>query len=299
MRLNKTAGLVVGALIVGLSIPSLASSSTNTGRQITACVDWDTKEVRYSKNWTKCPPRTTPISLGAEGPAGPQGPKGETGPAGPQGLPGPQGPGDVLVGETRENSYPWGSLSSCSQQLLSALNSGYRISFKQDRQAFERSTGCTVEEIRDSALISKLSQTGLPVIVDWEFVGIEGGEGGDVLLPNGDTLMYAANWDIKYKVKIENYDAISPLGAVNGLCTFRRGPMENLGNGEFLGTFALYADLAGAFTVLEIGYSSRWGCRAFTNQLYWGMSSITIWEDPEFLKQNVPGTIQLTEFWGW
>jgi hypothetical protein len=292
----SVATLFVGALMVGATVPSLASSSTNTGKQITACVDWGTKEVRYSKNWTKCPPKTSPIVLGATGPVGPQGPKGETGPAGPQGLPGPQGPGGVLGGGSRDGSYPWGSLSSCYQQLRAAESAGYRMAFKQDRQTFERSTGCTVEEIRDSRLISNFREAGVPVLVDWEFVSTGGGEGGDVLLPDGRYLLQLANLEIFYKVTIDNYDALSAFGG-QVLCS-NSGVLQHLGNGEYLGGFTLFMRLDRAVTDLVIGRRLGPNCLSFGNEGIDMALSATIHEDPIFIRDELEIT-SLPEVWGW
>lgn len=298
MNLNKSAALIVSAVIIGLSIPNLASSSTNAGKQITACVDWETKEIKYSKNWAKCPPRTSPITLGAEGPAGPQGPKGEAGPAGPQGLPGPQGPGGVLGGGSNDGSYPWGSLSTCYQQQLSAVYSGYQLALKQDRRAFEKSTGCVVEEIKDNRFIAKMRAIGLPVLADWEFVEIQGGSYSGIGLPDGEGLLYEASWDIIYRVRVDNYDSISPLIDFQGLCTYQGGVMDDLGNGEFLGTFRLFADLGGLVTDLSIGRQTRWGCRSLPIAISRGFSVI-IHEDPQFILEEIPEIRSLAEFWGW
>ena len=93
INLRKNIGILAGVLVLGMSIPTLAAS-TATGDGITVCVDWTTKEVKYSKYWEKCPSKTTAIELGTVGTVGPQGetgPAGAVGPAGPAGASGSSG----------------------------------------------------------------------------------------------------------------------------------------------------------------------------------------------------------------
>jgi hypothetical protein len=74
-----------------MAVPTLATSNS-MAEQITVCVDWNTKQVTYSKFWERCPAKTTPVQLGTAGPAGPQGEVGPQGPAGPAGADGERGP---------------------------------------------------------------------------------------------------------------------------------------------------------------------------------------------------------------
>ncbi len=91
MRQNSL--LVVFALLMsGFGIASFASADQPTS-QVALCVDWATKQVRYSSSWQgKCPNRMFPLVLSEQGPAGPAGPQGATGAAGPQGATGATGP---------------------------------------------------------------------------------------------------------------------------------------------------------------------------------------------------------------
>jgi hypothetical protein len=91
LNLRNNIGALATALVVGLSIPTLAASSSSDDA-VTLCVDWDTKQVRFSKYWDKCPSRTTPLDLGLVGPEGPQGVQGPEGPQGEQGPAGASGP---------------------------------------------------------------------------------------------------------------------------------------------------------------------------------------------------------------
>ena len=91
MRQNSL--LVVFALLMsGFGIASFASADQPTS-QVALCVDWATKQVRYSSSWQgKCPNRMFPLVLSEQGPAGPTGPQGATGATGPQGATGATGP---------------------------------------------------------------------------------------------------------------------------------------------------------------------------------------------------------------
>lgn len=119
----KIASALVGALVV-IGFPIGVTAATEIGNSVRACVNWDTKQVRYSKGWEKCPPRHAELVLGTDGLSaydiavkngfegsvdqwlaslvgadgdsstgsrGPAGNQGEQGPRGPQGLPGRDG----------------------------------------------------------------------------------------------------------------------------------------------------------------------------------------------------------------
>lgn len=109
---------VGAAIVLGVGIPALSFAETPPqNRETTVCVDWDTKELRFSKYWEKCPPRHASMVLGgaksaydlavefgfvgsveewldslkgAPGIAG-QGSRGPSGPVGPTGAQGPKG----------------------------------------------------------------------------------------------------------------------------------------------------------------------------------------------------------------
>lgn len=93
MSIRNNIGVLAGVLVLGMSIPTLAASTAASDGLI-VCVDWTTKEIKYSKYWEQCPSRTTALELGAVGPQGPQGeagPAGAVGPAGPAGANGASG----------------------------------------------------------------------------------------------------------------------------------------------------------------------------------------------------------------
>jgi hypothetical protein len=77
-----------------VAVPVSVSAVTQRASEINVCVDWDTKEVKYSKFWEKCPARHTAMTLGSEGPTGPAGADGKDGRDGLNGSggSGPQGP---------------------------------------------------------------------------------------------------------------------------------------------------------------------------------------------------------------
>ena len=75
-----------------IAVSVSVSAVTQRASEINVCVDWDTKEVKYSKYWEKCPARHTTMTLGSEGPTGPAGADGREGSTGAQGANGERGP---------------------------------------------------------------------------------------------------------------------------------------------------------------------------------------------------------------
>jgi hypothetical protein len=300
----KNIGVLAGVLVLGMAIPTLATSNS-LGEQITVCVDWNTKQVTYSKFWERCPSKTTPVQLGAVGPSGPQGEVGPQGPAGPAGARGQRG----AEGTSSDNSYPWGSQGSCYQKLQAALNSGYRMMYRYERETFETDTGCVVEEIRDEQTISQYRDAGLPVITDWEFVGLDGTGGGsqfwfeDDYFPN--TLMFTS----VFRITLSNYDSASGWLNQAGFCSNSPGDNEiqYLGNGQYLGSFQTHAGVENLSTDISLGFLSLGQCYDFGEAMSRGLS-VKIYEDPadtqNRLVEHDSETIRedftkLYELWGW
>ena len=50
-----------------IAVPVSVSAVTKRSSEINVCVDWDTKEIKYSKFWEKCPAKHTAMTLGSEG----------------------------------------------------------------------------------------------------------------------------------------------------------------------------------------------------------------------------------------
>jgi len=50
-----------------IAVPVSVSAVTQRASEINVCVDWTTKEIKYSKFWEKCPAKHTAMSLGSEG----------------------------------------------------------------------------------------------------------------------------------------------------------------------------------------------------------------------------------------
>lgn len=67
--------------------PALAESDT-TDEQVRVCVDWQTKDLMYSKYWEECPSKTAPMLLGQKGERGSEILSGETDPEQDEGLDG-------------------------------------------------------------------------------------------------------------------------------------------------------------------------------------------------------------------
>jgi hypothetical protein len=50
-----------------IAVPVSVSAVTQKSSEINVCVDWTTKEIKYSKYWEKCPARHTAMTMGSEG----------------------------------------------------------------------------------------------------------------------------------------------------------------------------------------------------------------------------------------
>lgn len=98
MKRSTISAVVVSSLVlVGtLVISGNAQFVANDGFW-RVCVDNSSKQVKYSRDWLRCPKGHTQVSVGAIGPQGPQGPRGDqgfpgaTGPVGPRGATGATG----------------------------------------------------------------------------------------------------------------------------------------------------------------------------------------------------------------
>lgn len=101
-------------VLFGLGIQGASAVSAPEQSSVTVCVDWATKELKYSKFWKKCPPKMTALEIGggAEGPQGPQGP------AGPAGQIGPVGPAGASGSSFSLSNYP--VLFQLEQQIANA-----------------------------------------------------------------------------------------------------------------------------------------------------------------------------------
>ena len=277
-------------MVLGMSIPTLAAS-TATGDGITVCVDWTTKEVKYSKYWEKCPSKTTAIELGTVGPQGPQGEPGPQGPAGSGGSRGPQG----APGTNGNDAYPWGSSGNCQQKLRSAENGGYVMALKATRDAFEADTGCAVESINNHTQdISEIYQTlGTPYISDWEFVEFVGS--GTSFTEFG--VEYSAVQPATYLLTVANMPAgyafcqpDDPFTSSQFQSTGIDGRAEILAN-----IFALPGYL---YTQLEVGITNNGGSTCDSVGESCQLSYVTVAEDPE----EFIGTGKIAELlvaWGW
>jgi hypothetical protein len=65
MRIGKALALILAGLMLGAALPA-ASQSQSEG--LTLCVEWESKQVRYSKYWDRCPARTTAVDIGSVAP---------------------------------------------------------------------------------------------------------------------------------------------------------------------------------------------------------------------------------------
>ena len=58
---------VLISLFSFIAVPVSVSAVTQRASEINVCVDWTTKEIKYSKFWEKCPAKHTAMTLGSEG----------------------------------------------------------------------------------------------------------------------------------------------------------------------------------------------------------------------------------------
>ena len=294
MKLQASfAALILGLLGFALPASSIFQSpavatidaSSTKGDQLMVCVDWTTKEIKYSKHWETCPSKHQNIMLGVEGP------QGETGPQGPRGYSGSSGSSTTM----------WNSLSTCYQKLQAALQAGFIMALKSDRDFFENATGCVVEEISNTSRAAIAAAAGLPYISSFAFAGWTeqgGSEGGDNIYQN--TQYATANFNLT----IENGDAIS---AVN--------PLVRLCNARSYGYGALLTPLGGKNYTVPVSVAA--GYFSLTAELNLGTSGMgnpnsclplfNSWDggSPEILIHVDPALATPVEFdeklagWGW
>lgn len=83
---NVAISVLASLLVIVLPTTNFASAESTAGTSL--CVDWQTKQIKFSKDWAKCPSKSSPLNLeniGAIGPKGEPGPAGAVGPIGPAG----------------------------------------------------------------------------------------------------------------------------------------------------------------------------------------------------------------------
>lgn len=296
MFMNK-ALLLVGVLlsstlILGLGNWSLANDDIPEGapqqdRSVVVCVNWDTKQVRYSKYWEDCPTRHAEVILGADGPKGHQGVEG---PRGPRGFTGSRGPAGATTSL-------WNSLSTCYQKVEIGENAGLDLATKNDREFFETSTGCVVEDALDQSLIQTYKRAGVPVVESVQFVSI----GGAVESGGGYFWRPQVTGNITYDIRIANHLAISALGGSYQYCTGGYGGSEiNQIDGNLYRITASYtAKPASLIATINIGFKENnySDCNWEVDSLSY-LPDILIHEDPEKLRA-VPELTDLLSAWGW
>lgn len=203
------AGLTLPASSAGAPNPSSANvslSSSTESQQIMVCVDWETKEVKYSKYWRFCPNKHKDIMLGVQGPQGETGLTGPRGPSGATGATGARGP----AGADGATTSLWDSLSTCYQKLQSALAAGYEMQLKADRDFFENASGCVVESSASTLNASKqaiYANTGFPYISAIELVSYSDASSGEIILG-----IATEGRPATFSFTIANADALSSLG---------------------------------------------------------------------------------------
>ena len=290
MKLQASfAALIVGLL--GLALPASSvfqspavatiDASSTKGDQLMVCVDWTTKEIKYSKYWETCPSKHQNILLGVEGP------QGEAGPQGPRGFSGSSGSSPNL----------WASLPDCYSKLQTALEAGLLMAKKSDRTFFESVTGCIVEEISNTGRAEIAAAAGFPYISDFSFsswTDSGGGEGGDSPFITAETMI--ANFNLT----VENGDALSSLNSNFKLCNSdpsNAGALTHLGGKNYTLRAGVRADNYSLTTAFTLGYWlwNPGACIPLT--VYGGAQEIVIHFDPALatpveFDEKIAG-------WGW
>lgn len=259
----------VAAVALGISIPAFGESLTNPSgeQQVRVCVNKDTKTVKYFKKRQQCPANSTELLLNKKGNQG------------VQGVPG------------RSGSNAADFFTNCFQKRGAAIASGAYLTTKSDRNAFERETGCKVEEVRDEIGIQVNSASGMPVIADWEITSI--GEISEITRQHG--FESARIGAVNVQVEIANFDAVSELGGSMSLCLFggTETTLTQVSGSLFEGTSLLYSYPNALYMQIGLGFekSRRYGtnCNWFPNGVMH-----TIYVDP----RNVPSEY-VRAGWGW
>lgn len=252
--------LAIAAFILGLLSFALPASSVfqapavatidasgTPGDQLMVCVDWETKEIKYSKHWETCPSKHQNILLGLQGPQGEPGSKGETGAQGPRGFSGSSG----------SSTNMWDSLPNCYSKLQTALSAGLYMAKKSDRTFFESATGCTVEEIFNRSRAEIAAAAGFPYISSFSFAdwtNSSGGEGGD------SWFVTAVSVVANFNLTVENGDALSAVSPYARLCNSvgdygNAGDLTHLGGKNYSVPAVVSAQNYSLKTELTLGYS--------------------------------------------
>jgi hypothetical protein len=187
--------------------PQAELTSATSSQEVMFCVDWETKEVKYSKYWRFCPNKHADIMLGLQGPQGETGLTGPWGPSGSTGATGARGPAGATTSL-------WDSLSNCYQKVQAAIEVGFVMPLKTDREYFENASGCIVEQAKDTSRIELYRNMGLPVVTDWEILEIYAVSEGDGFAG----LSTYAGSRVRLRLTIENGDTISALNEDFRLC---------------------------------------------------------------------------------
>lgn len=299
MNLRKNIGVLAGALVLGMAIPVLAVP-TSPGEQVIVCVDWSTKEVKYSKYWERCPTKTAELTLGTVGPIGPEGeagPQGPKGDAGPPGASGPRGPQGLPGASGAASSYPWDIMGNCNQKLRSAESAGHLLVLEETRNAFEADTGCTVEDLNNTTrdVSATYDELGLPFISEWEFVEFVGSATSASRFGVEFSVTQPATYLLTISNMPDGYEFCQP--DVPYSATEYQGTTLD-GRAEVLGV--IYADPEQLLVQLEVGLTNDGGgtCLGGADQGILTTTFAYVAEDPaKFI-----GTGRMSELllaWGW
>lgn len=242
-------GLVMGVGVLAVVAPSQAVSK---GRSI--CVDTATKELKLRKNCRAAETFFSSASVLKQGGKSAYDTWLELGNKGTKqdfinSLVGPRGASGSSGSSGRD------FLSNCFQKREAAISAGARLAARKDREAFERATGCIVEDIKNERFIEIQSAIGYPVITDWTFIASTGINAGVNLTGWGNAT---------YEIEIANYDAVSIIDGNYNMCIgdIGRVPIQ-ISSGTFLVETDLYRSSFELTAGMELGTPVGQDCVSF------------------------------------
>ena len=287
--------------------PQAELTSDTSSQQIMVCVDWETKEVKYSKYWRFCPNKHKDILLGVQGPQGETGLTGPRGPSGGTGATGARGPAGATTSL-------WDSLSNCYQKVQAAIEVGFIMPLKTDRDYFENASGCIVEEAKDTSRVELYRNMGLPVVTDWEVLEIDEVREGSGFAGISEY----AGAKVRLRLTIENGDALSALDEDYRFCLVKSQTQSvgsvlvgHEGGGKYVTEYIYLTATPYTLTMkFTLGYTSdewTWGsCTRFNSPEQIHVDAVS---NPDIIMENVihvdpnqalpSGFDVFKTYWGW
>jgi hypothetical protein len=196
----------------------------------------------------------------------------------------------------------WNSLSTCYQKLQVALQAGFIMPLKTDRDFFEASTGCIVEDIRNEPAIEIALARGVPVITNWELVNVTGSAafGGAYLgLSEGQNRLISMNLTIKNGDAMSAYDSDFRFCKESG-----NAELTHVGGDVYNTLLSVTSGAHSLIMEMNLGYlDNEWSgtCNLFAvngNLNKTAEPSLLVHYDPADFKETGEFA-EFLAFWGW